>query len=89
MTKSTNTIEKIETTMTFAERLRTARDGLKYSRSELADRTGIPMKTIEKYEAGTSVTAPSIETDESQYRTVRTDWFHVAEQRQPDPHETV
>ncbi len=35
------------------------------------------------------VTAPVVEHDGAHGRTVRSDWFHVAEQYQPDPHDTV
>lgn len=35
------------------------------------------------------VTSPVIETDGTHGRTIRSNWFYVAEQYQPDPHETV
>ena len=38
---------------TLASRLRQARDDMGFSRAELARRTGIPAKSIEKFEFGT------------------------------------
>lgn len=35
------------------------------------------------------VTMPTVDPDGSHGRTVRSDWCHVAEQEQPDPHETI
>lgn len=35
------------------------------------------------------VTTPAVDTDGTHGRTVRSDWFYVAEQEQPDPHEAV
>src|SRR5690606_1411545 len=34
-------------------------------------------------------TAPTVDSKGPHGRTVRSDWYHVAEQEQPDPHEAV
>ena len=48
----------METTSEIGERLKAARENARYSRTQLAKVTGIPAKTIEKYEYGT--TDPSV-----------------------------
>ncbi|RMB12145.1 helix-turn-helix domain-containing protein [Eilatimonas milleporae] len=48
----------METTSEIGKRLKAARENARYSRTQLAKVTGIPAKTIEKYEYGT--TDPSV-----------------------------